>query len=187
MSASRRDKDATWRSPARLCRQLDWSKPRLIEKLQNGLCYRIVDPSGTFPEGHKINWADPLVQRYFDVEAGEVKIHVRRGSMVEWLPVGIEVLPLEVEVPAPSADASVTTPAPRRPSDAAVEQCFRDIMKKHPNDPPSENWMLAEMKQRLGASPGRQRVRDLWQRIAPEWKRPVGAPRKMISAKKSAE
>jgi hypothetical protein len=60
-------------------------------------------------------------------------------------------------------------------------------MKERPDDPPDEEWLLAEMTRRLGASPGRQRLRNMWKTIAPEWKRPVGHPRNFISAKKSAE
>jgi hypothetical protein len=84
------------------------------------------------------------------------------------------------EVPSPPtspADTPAASPAPRRPSDAAVERCFREIQAERPDDPPSEPRMLAEMTRRLGTSPIRQRVRDLWKRIAPLWKRPQGHPR----------
>jgi hypothetical protein len=94
--------------------------------------------------------------------------------------IGIEALSpdarTDADVPAPSASAPAASPAPRRPSDAAVEQCFRAIMKERPDDPPDEGWLLAEMKRRLGAPPGRQRVRSLWKKIAPQWKRPRGHP-----------
>jgi hypothetical protein len=59
-------------------------------------------------------------------------------------------------------------------------------MEERPDDPPNEKEMMAEMKQRLGASPGRKRVRNLWRDIAPKWKKPVGHPPNKISAKNSA-
>jgi hypothetical protein len=182
--SSPRNKDATWRTLGTLCRELDWSRLRLIQELQNGLRHR------TIPEGHTIDWHDPNVLRSLDVEASEVSFYVSReqSSIVigpRRVTVGIEVLPPGAstadEVPAPAA-----SPAPRRPSDAAVEQCFRNVMKERPDNPPTETWLLGEMKTRLGAPPGRQRVRNLWRTIAPQWKRPRGHPRNFNSAKKSA-
>jgi hypothetical protein len=173
--------NATWRTLGALCREKDWSRQRLIYELCNGLRYRTVPPGAPV-----IDWHDPLrVQRKLNIEASEIEIrwHDR------WVIVGIEVLPPGAPTdaePAPSASAPAASPAPRRLSDAAVEQCFRDIMKERPDNPPDEEWLLAEMKERLGASPGRQRVRNLWKVIAPLWKRPRGHPRNFNSAKKSA-
>jgi hypothetical protein len=202
-----RDKDATWRTLGKLCRELGWSRQRLLYELQNGrVRYR------TIPEGYVIDdWLDPYLRPYLNVEASEISIPSgvvvgaindavavitgmphppKRKSKLEGMTVGIEVLspgaPADADVPPPSAEAPAVSPAPRRPSDAAVEQCFRDIMKERPDDPPDEEWLLAEMKRRLGASPGRQRVRYLWRDIAPQWKRPRGHPRNFNSAKKSA-
>jgi len=185
-----RDKNATWMKPGILCRGRDWSEQRLILELQNGLPFRTAPPGGE----HRIDWDNPTVR--LDLAAGTVTFHrewrrvVRgdaRGVRGTEVTVAFEVLPPVDEVPAPSADAPAGTPAPRRTSSAAVEQCFRDIMKERPDDPPSEAWLIPEMKRRLGASPGRERVRNLWRTIGAQWKRPVGAPRKKISAKKSAE
>jgi hypothetical protein len=137
--------------------------------------------------GHVVEWHRPRVQRKFNLEAGEAEAFVQGRRLI----VGIEVLPpgapTDAEVPAPAATAPTASPALRRPSDAAVEQCFRGIMDERPDDPPDEDWLLAEMKTRLGAPPGRQRVRNLWKGIAPQWKRPRGHPRNFNSAKKSAE
>jgi hypothetical protein len=190
--SSPRDKDATWRSAGALCREFDWSKRRLIYELENGLPYR------TIPPGWTIDWHDDYVWPYFNVEAGAISIPYGMGFAAIVPPppktfwdrgvtLGIEVLPpTDAEVPAPLANTPAALPTPRRPSDAAVEQCFRGIMKERPDDPPDEKDMLAEMKGRLGAPPGRERVRNIWKTIAPQWKRPRGHPRNFNSAKKSA-
>jgi hypothetical protein len=98
-----RDNIATWQTPATLCRERDWSRSRLIERLQNGLPYR------TIPPGYVIDWHDPLrVQRNLNVETGEVSFLVGR----KLLTVGIEVLPpMDPEVPAPSADSPAAASA----------------------------------------------------------------------------
>jgi hypothetical protein len=192
--------NATWQTLGKLCRALDWSPQRLLYELQNGrVHYR------TVPEGYTIDyWLDPYLRRHLSIEASEISIpygtmcgaivpppsktqaYLRAGGLI----LGIEVLapgaPTDAEMPSPSASAPAASPAPRRPSDAAVEQCFRAIMKERPNDPPSEDDLFAEMKQRLGASPGRDRLRQLRREIAPQWKRPRGHPRNFNSAKKSA-
>jgi hypothetical protein len=205
--SSPRDKDATWRTLGTLCRELGWSRQRLLYELQNGrVRYR------TIPEGYVIDdWLDPYLRPYLNVEASEISIPSgvvvgaindavavitgmppppKRRSALEGMTIGIEVLPpgapVDAEVPAPSANAPAASAALRRLSDAAVERCFRDIKKERPDDPPSEDKLLAEMKTRLGTSPGRQRVRKLWREIAPQWKRPRGHPRNFNSAKKSA-
>src|SRR5262249_11551543 len=144
--------DATWRTLGTLCRDLDWSPRRLLHELQNGLRYR------TIPEGRAIDWHDPNVQRWLNLEASEVSFYEsveRKQSYDDPVffigprlgIVGIEVLPLDAPTdaePAPAADAPATSPAPRRPSDAAVEQCFPAIMKERPDDPPDEEWLIAE-------------------------------------------
>jgi hypothetical protein len=59
-----------------------------------------------------------------------------------------------------------------------VEKCLDDIVRDYPNGPlGDEQWLLAEMKDRLGASPGlRDRVRALLRKEKYQsWKRPVGA------------
>ena len=179
MSSPPRDKDATWRSLSTHCRALGWSKPRAVYELQNGLPYRTIPPG----HEHEIDWHRWEDQHNLNVETGELSL------------VGLDFLTVGIEVLAPPDVVPERKPRPkRRPkrkpakkvSLAAVERCFRDIMSERPDDPLNEEDMLAEMKERLGASPGRPRVRDMWKRIAPEWKRPVGHPRNKISAKNSA-
>jgi hypothetical protein len=187
-----RDKDATWRTPGSLCRELDWPWGRLCGELIAGRAfYRTYPP-------YEIDWGDPTLR--FDGESTVTILHrhsAKPGVRGFYKTVDVEVSlpPTDVSpAPAPSllptaAVAASSPPAsPRKNvSEAEVERCFRDIMKERPDDPPDEEWLLAEMTRRLGASPGRQRLRNMWKTIAPEWKRPVGHPRNFISAKKSAE
>jgi hypothetical protein len=189
---------ATWRTLGTLCRELGWSRQRVLYELQNKrVCYR------TIPEGYVIDdWLDPYLRPYLNIEASEISIPSgvvvgaindavavitgrppppKRRSKLEGMTIGIEVLPpgapADADVPPPSADAPAASPAPpRKVSEADVERCLRAIMAERPNDPPGEDELFAEMKSRLGASPGRQRVRNMRKRIAPGWKQPVGRP-----------
>jgi hypothetical protein len=184
--------NATWRTLGALCRELDWSPRRLLHELQGGLPYR------TIPEGHVIDWHDPNVRRWLNVEASEVSFYDEKvakersqGIVISLglVTYGVEVLPPDAPpAPAPTPPPSVSqTPPPlRKVSVADVERCLRNIMNERPNDPPSEDELFAEMRQRLGASPGRNRLRQLRREIAPQWKRPRGHPRNFNSANKSA-
>jgi hypothetical protein len=108
LAVTRRDKDATWRSLGTLCRELDWSRPRLIYKLQNGLPYR------TVPPGHAIDWRDLNVVHRLDVEASTVTLvlgvpKIDGALTLDTLTVGIEVLPpTNAETPSPPEDALPT-------------------------------------------------------------------------------
>jgi hypothetical protein len=184
-----RDMNATWCSLGTLCRERGWSQPRAIYELQRGLRFRTVPPG----HEHEIDWHDPNQLSRLDLSASTMEIWqgvaAVEGTVAPcFLTVGIEVLP-------PTDVVSERKPKPKRKpkrkpakkvSPAAVERCFRDIMRERPNDPPDEEWLLPEMTRRLGASPIRERVRSLWKDIAPEWKRPRGHPRNFNSAKKSA-
>jgi hypothetical protein len=200
--------DATWRTLGTLCRELGWSRQRLLHELQNG---RV--PYRTIPEGYVIDdWLDPYLRPYLNIEASEISIPSgvvvgaindavavitgrprppKRRSDLEGMTLGIEVLPpgapADPAVPPPSADAPAASPAPRKVSEADVERCLRAIMAERPDDPPGDDELFAEVTRRLGVSPGRDRLRQLRRRIAPEWKRPRGHPRNFNSAKKSAE
>jgi hypothetical protein len=110
---SGRDKSATWRSLGTHCRECDWSRPRAICELQNGLPYR------TIPPGHVVDWHDPDVELSLDVEASTVTLML--GTVMaegetcfvlgfDTPTVGIEVLsPTDAEVPSPPADAPKAT------------------------------------------------------------------------------
>jgi hypothetical protein len=195
-----RDKDATWRST----NAFGWSKARLRDELLRGRPYR------TFPSGHTFDWSDPYLWIYFNIEASEISIPSgavvdalnagvaqitgrppppKRRSGLEGMTIGIEVLDGEVpSLPSPSANAPAASPAPKRPSDAAVEQCLCGIKQEYPDGPSSERWLLTEMEERLGAPPGRERVRNLRrEKKYRQWRRPIGHPRNFNSAKKSAE
>jgi hypothetical protein len=220
---------ATWRTLGTLCRELDWSRPRLIDALIHGLRYR------TYPRNFAFNWHDPDVRDALDVEASTISHWYASCSSTatadsSWRlneAIGIEVLPPDAvgdmaaveaadgmtaaglvadvaadaaaietademtaygsvmdavaDMTAIEAPGSVTNaPAPKRSSDAEVARCFRAIKKereKRGDDPPSEVELLTEMEDRLGAPPGRKRVRELWRTIAPHWKRRAGRPR----------
>jgi len=169
-----------WRSVAAHCRAYDWPPARLLYELPRLLCR-------THPPGHETCLQDPeVLRRLHDrpqvlrrlCETSELQIQRDVKVNPHVLILAIEImLPDDAEVPTPPADAPATSPAPSRPSDAAVKACFFAIKKERPN-PPSEPELLAEMKSRLGAPPGRERVRDLWKVEAPQWKRPRGHPRK---------
>src|SRR5215470_8239530 len=69
LAVTRRDKDATWCTTGTLCRQLDWSRLRLLHELKNGLPYR------TISKEYVVDWHDPHVRRKLNVEASEVQIY----------------------------------------------------------------------------------------------------------------
>lgn len=210
MSSSTRDKDATWiwlsEAKALLAEEYGGAS-QLAEKL-----LRQAGAAGRLPIGYlrkNGDAADDEFWRHANIDFEENSASVGITFFVlghgvghddglrstEYLGISVsraavlallQGAPADADAPPPSADAPPASPAPRRPSDAAVEQCFRGIMKGRPDDPPDEDWLFAEMKRRLGASPVRQRVRNLWREIAPQWKRPRGHPRNFNSAKKSA-
>ena len=101
--------DATWRSLAALCRAAEWSKPRLVHELRNGLPYR------TFPPGHEaeVDWHHPETVRTLDIEASEVTI-TQTVLMADGLPdlvrrtLGIEVLPPTDAEPAANTPKATT-------------------------------------------------------------------------------
>jgi hypothetical protein len=87
------DTSATWCTPGTLCRERDWSKPRLLYELQNGLPYR------TIPPGHVIDWHDPRVVRSFDVEAGTVRLLL--GVLDTNAALGFNIITVGIEVLRP--------------------------------------------------------------------------------------
>jgi hypothetical protein len=175
LAVAGRDKEATWRTLGTLCRELDWSRPRLISELENGLRYR------TFPEGYVIDWHDRFrAQRTLDVAASTVKVH---DSMLHaWVTVGIEVLPpTDAELPAPPANTPVASPAPpRKVSEAEVRDALLAIVREHPQGGPplDEGSLHEELERRLGTPLSVERVRQVRDDFAPQFKRPVGRPRK---------
>jgi hypothetical protein len=165
--ASPRDKGATptWRWTG----ETGAPKPHLVYLLQHGLPYE------TYPPGITIDWSDAYTLERFDEQAGLLRKFVP-GPRV---PPILASRQIDIAI-------KVLWPPAKRPSDAAVERCFRKIMEERLDDPPSQTWMITELERRLGAPPGRQRVLDLWERIAPKWRPRKGRRRKEISAKKSA-
>ncbi|MFZ1090485.1 MAG: hypothetical protein WAN75_14820, partial [Xanthobacteraceae bacterium] len=126
-----RDTDATWRSLSTLCRELDWSRPRLVHELRNGLPYR------TFPPGHTVDWHHPEAEQTLNIAASEVTI-TQTVLMADGLPdlvrrtLGIEVLPpTDAEVPLPAASTPKVTTASSRWAVAATRN-LRAEKKKIP-------------------------------------------------------
>jgi hypothetical protein len=119
-----RDKDATWRSLALLCRERGWSKSRAVYELQNGLSYR------TFPPGHAIDWHNPNLTHGLNVETGEVVL--LRGVLETGAGLGYDAVTVSLEVLLPS-DAEMLLPAAAAPWALAKVRTLR-AEKKIPDD-----------------------------------------------------
>jgi hypothetical protein len=154
-----RDKDATWRTLGELCSALGGSRHRLLRELQEGLRYR------TIPEGHVIDWHDPNVRRWLNLEASEVSFYdekddpaaaddedeegdawptlrpILRGPISRYLrtTVYIEVwppgAPADADVPSPAADAPAASPAPPR---TVSDKDLRDCILAIVEDHPND-------------------------------------------------
>jgi hypothetical protein len=192
LAQSGRNMDATWRKTSTLCRELDWSRRRLIHELQNGLPYR------TIPPGHTIDWHDPNVVDSLDVEASEVSFYHEKlareqsysgpGLVILGLvlvTVGIEVLPptdAPAAAPSPPSPVAASSSLPTSPrknvSEAELRNCILTIKAERPNDPPDEEELWMEVERRLNATVSRERIRQVRDDVAPEFKLPVGRPRK---------
>jgi hypothetical protein len=142
-----RDKDATWWTLGKLRRELDWSTARLLHELANGLPYR------TIPEGYTIDWSDPYLRRYLNIEASEISVpsgtvvgaiepppHKTRSYLAAWgLTLGIEVLPPTDVSPTPAPPSRGMRKKPTnkphavgRPRDypgEIIQQVARDYIK----------------------------------------------------------
>jgi hypothetical protein len=159
---------------------------RLIDELQKGLPYR------TVPPGRVIDWHHSNVRRWLNVEASEVSFYEARepddgrGPLFigpRRVTVGIEVLPpgapVDAEVPPPSAEAPAASPAPpRKVSEAELRNCILTIKAERPNNPPDEEELWTEVERRLNATISRDRLRQVRDDVALEWKLPPGRPRK---------
>jgi hypothetical protein len=82
--------------------------------------------------------------------------------------------PTDAEVPAPAASPA----PPRRVSEAALRNCILTIKTERPNDPPDEEELWTEVERRLDATVSRDRIRQVRDDVAPEFKLPPGRPRK---------
>ena len=184
LAVTGRDMNATWRSAGALCRELDWSKRRLIYELENGLPYR------TIPPGWTIDWRDSYVWPYFNVEASEISIPygVVVGAIVppppkkhsalayEKVTLGIEVqlpadAPADAEVPSPSASASAASASAGLGYQAARVDRALDHLEavglklSDYTDPELRRLALEQIPERDGeAPPSRQTVDRVIQR-----------------------
>jgi hypothetical protein len=87
--------------------------------------------------------------------------------------------------PAPSASAPAATPAPlpsapqRKPlTGKELRECILAIKEERPDDPPSRDDLREEVENRLNWAVGRDRVENLRKKVAPQWVKPKGRPRK---------
>jgi hypothetical protein len=176
---------ATWRTPGTLCRELDWSKRRLVYELQNGL------PCRTIPPGHTIDWkTDCLAHHTLNLETGDVtfqgppaRVENSPNSAVVFFSLGHITVAIEVLAPtnvSPAPAPSLPPTSSKQVSEAALRRCLLDIVDKHPPDslPLDEETLHAELERRLEAPIARDRVRQARDEIAPEFKLPPGRPRK---------
>ena len=179
--------DATWRTLVTLCRECDWSKPRLVHELQSGLQYR------TVPPGHTIDWRIPTCKASLDESAVTI-LPVRPaderidqyGNVIEPrfpVTIGVEVMPLTDAplVPEPSS-RHLRAPSTRvaQVSEAALRRKLKEIVDGHPQGTPplDEKTLHAELEKRLGARVVRDRFRAARDEVAPGFKRPRGRARK---------
>jgi hypothetical protein len=181
---------ATWRSLGAHCRELGWSKRRVMSELQQGMPYR------TIPPGHVIDWHHPVSAQTLALETSEVTIFAVEGYEVfNSVTVGVEVLPPAVLAVNPywlgspsfgspplSVTASAAHPTPRagNVSGADLRACILAIKTEHPrNNPPlEEEALIAEVERRFETTIPRDRIRQARDDVAPEFKRPPGRPRK---------
>jgi hypothetical protein len=184
---------ATWRTLGTLCRELGWSKQRLLYELQNGrVCYR------TIPEGWTIDdWLDPYLRPYLNVEASEILIpygtvsgaivppppkkHLGREEVI----LGIEVLPPTApdvspapEPSPPPPSAPQTTAPPKTVSNEDLGGCILAIVSERPDAPLGRDELWAEVESRLGQWVARDRVWAARKRFAPQWVSRRGRRRK---------
>ena len=168
-----RDTDATWRSLGTLCRERDWSKPRLVHELQNGPPYQ------TIPPGHTINWRDPNVLSSLDVDASTVTILPVRpanerideyGNVIEPrfpITIGVEVMPPTDAPPAPSPPAAAPVKRWRKPppADKLKPAALAVAKTYHPNNPPN----AAAWKEALEAHLGEKVTREVARNALRDW------------------
>jgi hypothetical protein len=82
--------------------------------------------------------------------------------------------------PSPGQVSSSSPPtSPRKNvSEAKLRKCILKIKTERPNRPPDEEELWTDVEQRLKATVSRDRLRQVRDDVAPEWKLPPGRPRK---------
>jgi hypothetical protein len=86
--------------------------------------------------------------------------------------------PMGAEAPAPPATSLLPASPPKKVSEADLRDCLLAIVNEHPKDtpPPDEETLHAAMELRLGTPLGRNRVREIRDDVAPDFKLPRGRP-----------
>jgi len=92
-----------WRSISAVCRELGWSKPRLLHELRAGLPYR------TFPPGHIIDWGHLNIEQTLDMQVGTVTIYTMADADGVF-GFNAAVLGIEVDVPTLGTEVAATPP-----------------------------------------------------------------------------
>lgn len=144
----------------------------------------------TIPEGYVIEWNDPYLWPYLNIESSVILIPCgtvvgaiepppsKRGGYIrgDGLVLGIEVLPVDADVPAPSA----ASPVPRNVPERDVLAAARAIVDGHPEGtlPLDEETFHQQMETLVGAPLSRERALAARDVVAPHFKRRVGRPRK---------
>ncbi len=172
LAVSGRDKDATWRSLAALCHRLDWSRPRALYELQNGLHYR------TVPPGHVVDWHHPHVETTLNINASTVQVILGIAKGV----VGFDIITLGVEVLPPSSAAPPGPWQPKLPP-ADIEGAVKKIADAHP----APDWLpfpkfWEELKDLLGSQATKRVALDAL-KYAPHLRGKRGYSRKKKSPK----
>jgi hypothetical protein len=164
-----RDKDATWRGIGYYADERGWSKPRVIQEVQNGL------PIRTQPEGHEheIDWHDPNVTHHLNLETSELS-----SLGPDFLTVGIEVRTDAVPERKPKLKRKPKRKPAKRVFDKDLRNSILAIKDEHPDDPLDEEKLWEAVENDLGLPVARDRVRAARKKVAPQWVNPVGRPRK---------
>jgi hypothetical protein len=178
---TRRDKDATWRWLDDACRARGWSEGAIEDGIeQRYLRFRgyVQGVGGVSSDTLEADWtiakmsADDRKLSVFWLD-GKLGIVIIQNVKV--------LLPTDAEVPAPAADAPAASPAPpRKVSEADVLKTVRAIVETHPpgSPPLNEESLHKELENRLGAPVARDRFLAARDAVAPDFKLPVGRPRK---------
>ena len=97
------------------------------------------------------------------------------------VPVAAETVESPPQAERPPAPVAPAPPAAKNVSEAALERCIRAMEKECAEQqrlPPTEKELHEEVEHRLETEVPRDRVRDARDRVAPNFRRPVGKPRK---------
>jgi hypothetical protein len=175
-------KSERWCTLGSLCRELDWSRPRLIHELQNGLRCRIV-PHEAVPPGYVIDWHSRVSITTLDIEASTVEIDDPRPRQYDSIVIGPRRLTVGIEVlpPTDTAEDLASPPAQRwqkPPPRDVLEAAALAVAKTYqPDDPPTQAEWWKALNAQLGADVTRKVALRALVDWAPQWQRQRGQKR----------